>query len=252
MEKRGMGHVEVILAFVLFISAIVFILSFVDFDADTKTEEAALAYVTSRIEEASTTRVIMHTVSIQSMSGDPAQPTPQVLTLELPEELPAEYGLRVEAVTSGAPQKLQAQKHPANPQQIVVDRGTGRATLVRIILSMEITAMAASLTPPVHDPSAYKFLSRSEKELLAERKLRSLSEAYAANYGTFRESLAIASRINTAFSASWPNPEAAKQDFIKAERDIPSRVDVIAHNLRQEMLLPDGQRVFADVIIRVW
>jgi len=259
MDKRGIGHVEVVLASVLFISAMVFILSFVDIENDTNAGEAALASVSSLFQKETQTEVVSYSVLIKKTTGNPAIPTPNIINIELPEEITNDQEIRVETIITGNPQKLPAQKNPTNPRQIAVDRGSNDITLIYIILSEEIDAVPATLTAPAHEPAYYQVLSRSENKMLAETKMRALQASYESDYLAFRQTLGIGERINFGMSATWFNPEvidpttlAPKQDFIKAERDIPSRVDVTAQNVRQEILLQDGQRVFADIIIKTW
>src|SRR3989338_8399377 len=259
MKKRGIGHVEVVLASVLFISAMVFILSFVDIENDTNAGEAALALANSLFQKETQTEVVSYSVLIKKTTGDPPRVTPNIINIELPEEVKSEQEIRVETLVAGIPQKLIAQKHATNPRQIAVDRGSNDITLIYIILSEEIDAVPTTLTVPAHEPTYYQMLSRSEKKMLAETKMRELQAAYESDYLAFRQTLGIGERINFGMSATWFNPEiedpttqAPKQDFIKAERDIPSRVDVTAQNVRQELLLQDGQRVFADIIIKAW
>ena len=247
-----MGHVEVVLAFIMFVSAVIFILSFVNVGNDTDAGEATLTSVSSILQNQAQARVIIHSVLINTMSGNPPRQTPAIIIVELPEEITTEQKLRVEAVTDSNPLRLPAQKHPTNAQQIVIDRGGNEVTLVRVILSDAITATPASLAVPAHEPSSYRLLSRSETTMIAEANLRSLASSYARDYPVFKEELGVGKRTNLGFGAVWYNPERGEQDFIKAERDIPTRVDVTAQNARQELLLQDGQRIFADVSIKTW
>ncbi len=259
MNKRGIGHVEVVLASILFISAMVFILSFVDIKNNTDAGEAALALVSSLFHKETETEVFSYSVLIKKTTGEPPQPTPNIITVELPEEIRSEQDIRVETLISENPQKLPAKKHPTNPRQIAVERGSNDITLIYVILSEEIENVPATLAIPAHEPAYYQILSRSENKMPAETKIRASQASYESDYRAFRQTLGIGERINFGFSATWFNPgvidpttQTSKQDFIKAERDVSSRVDVTAQNVRQEMLLQDGQRVFADIIIKVW
>src|SRR3989338_1276701 len=112
MKKRGIGHVEVVLASVLFISAMVFILSFVDIENDTNAGEAALASVSNLFQKETQTEVVSYSVLIKKTTGNPAMPTPNIINIELPEEVKSEQEIRVETLVAGVPKKLLALKSP--------------------------------------------------------------------------------------------------------------------------------------------
>ena len=259
MDKGGIGHVEIVLASILFISAMVFILAFVDVENDTDAGEAALALVTSLFQKQSETEVVSYSVLIKKTTGDPPITTPNIINIELPDDIRSEQDIRVEALVEGNRKKIPSQKNPTNPSQIAVDRGSDEITLIYIFLSEEIEAVPSTLSVPAHEPDYYRVLSRSENKILAETKVQALKDSYESDYLALRQSLGLGERINFGIMVTWFNPEienpqtqAPMQDFIKADRDIPARVDVTAQNVRQELLLQDGQRVFADITIKTW
>ena len=209
MFKRGIGHVEVVLAFILFTSAVLFVLSFIDIRGTSDSSGSALAFASSRLQQETKTTVISYSVVLNRNALAQQSPEPQYITIELPEEIKEQWGIRVEAVLSGGVQKLDALRDSSNPRRIALNRVSSDATLLHVVLSSEISAAEASFL--VTNPFSWGF----------------------ANDFAFRIML-------------------DGQDFIKAERLAPTRVDVRAENLRQEILLRDGQRVFADVVVKVW
>lgn len=249
MEKKGIGHVEVVLAFVLFMSSLLFILSFVDFRGDSSTGEASLSYVSSRIQNEAQTTVITYSIVVNKTALN-QQPQPSsVIVIELPEPISAVQRFRVEKVTRGKAQLVPAKRDPSNPKRIIVEHQD--ASLLRIVVSEAIDENESpNLTPSSYNQTYYTVSTRAQVLMIAQNKLSELAEGYTRDYSSFREQHDIGKHIDLAFTISWTN--ADRQDFIKAERIVPSRVDVTAHNLRQELLLRDGQRVFADVIVKVW
>lgn len=258
-----MGHVEVIFAFVLFVSAVVFILQFVDITNDTNAGEATLAFVSSLFRKEAETSVVLYSIILNKTELD-KQGQPLVISILLPEAIPDGHGLRAEAVVTGQPLKLASKKHETDKNQVVVQRDTKETLVLRLIIGPEITVSGTgSISTPTHNPVLYTLSLLPETKMLAETKLQTMRDDYERDYRAFREARGISERINLAFNVRWANPEILvwnpetqtnklKQDFIKAERAIPSRVDVTADTKRQELLLNDGQRVFADVTIQTW
>lgn len=257
-----MGHVEVILAFVLFVSAIVFILSFVDVTNDTNAGEATLAFVSSLLQKEAETSVTIYSIILNATELE-KQGQPPAVAIFLPESVPEGYGLRAEAIVAGQLRKLASKTHETDTNQVIVERGGRETVVLRLIVSPGITIPESALATPAHNPVLYTLSLLPETKMLAETRLQAVRDDYERDYRAFKDARGISERINLGFSVRWQNPEVLvrnpetqtekpKQDFIKAERAIPSRVDVTANTRRQELLLSDGQRVFADVTVQTW
>jgi hypothetical protein len=263
MKTRGMGHVEVILAFVLFVSAVVFILQFIDIKNDTNAGEATLAFVSRLIKTEAETSITRYSIILNKTELG-KQGEPLTVTILLPEAIPEGYGLRAEAVVAGQPLKLASKKHETDKSKVIVERDKKETQVLRLIIGPEINVLEASnLGTPANNPNLYTLSLLPETKIFAETKLQTMQESYMRDYQAFKKARGIGERTNLQFEVRWKNPEIIvpnpetqilepKQDFIKAQRAIHSRVDVTANTQRLELLLKDGQLVFADVTIQTW
>ena len=255
MKQRGIGHVEVVLAFFLFVSALLFIISFFDIGTDKRSGEALLAYARNQVQTHAETTLKSYSIILKPETLA-QQGNPSLITVELPDELTNAQHIRVEAVRVDGLDVRASRKHPTNLKQIAFDRGALGTSAYRVIVSEDFDMVEATFIPPLHNPAFFSTVSKyPDSRLLSEKKLKLLQEMYTKEYQTFREALELGRQTNVRFTIEWEQKDAAgigKQYFIKAERAIPSRVDVTASHVRQELLLTTGERVFADVLIQVW
>ena len=241
VHRQGIGHVEVILAFLVFVSAVLFIFSFVEFQGGRgESDDATLSYLTNYLTTNMSVPGEIYSVIIKDANA------PLLLAIELPEELRMEERIRVENKNGD---KIAARKHPTNAKQIIVQRAAMGEVFLRVVISEAITLREDNLqTPQSLDPAKplpYTVASHTSSLMLAESKARAFAERYHGEYNALREELGLQ---QTQFGLSV----RIGKDFINAQNVIPARADVRAQNVRQSVLRADGTREFADVVVKVW
>lgn len=241
--RQGIGHVEVILAFLLFIAAVLFIFSFVEFrGGSSEKHDATLSYLTNYLATNLSVPVESYSVIISDANA------PLALAIALPEDIRSEQHIRVENEKG---EKKAARKHPTDAKQIIVQRATVEERFLRIVISEAIALPEDSSlsVPPLWDstkPLPYQIASHTSNRMLAESKLQAFAERYSGEYDVLRQELGLQ---QTHFGL---RVGPLGRDFINAQNSIPARADVRAQNLRQSVLRTDGARAFADVVVKVW
>ena len=259
MKKEGIGHIEMILAFLIFVSSIMFIFYYFNVGNVTKNNDAMLAFLELEIAkkvkiDVTTATFVINSTFTQTL-GDPG-----IVLLQLPEELPAEQGVRAEAYDRT---KLKS-SIDQNRKIIYVDRtllpGSSKSNFVRIVSSKDTpsedqissTARAPQAgTPPALLPAIIPS-SIDTKKMYSEKQLKDLKASYNYNYIAQRKTLKLSDRVDFSFKIALPEIGGG-ETLINAESPIPSGVPISALNRRVEVLRSlDGSRVFANFGIRVW
>lgn len=96
MEKSGSSHVEMVLAFILFIAAIIFILTFFDIGGTTIKTDSSEAYFYNELIQATKQDVKIYTFQIKQETIESENPWPSEITITLPEPIGANEKVRAE------------------------------------------------------------------------------------------------------------------------------------------------------------
>lgn len=241
MNKRGLGHVEVILAFVLFASAVFFIFYFIDIRGATKDDQALVSYVSSQIAKKVTSEVIIYSVALNDVALRTRGQS--IVVIELPEAVPNDFELRAENYSgSRLPGAISGDRKFA-----YIDLQNQNLNFIRLLFSVGIIKNEDTTSPPTHDSSLYTIASRQTAFLPSEQKLKRARDDYISNYALLKRQFNIASGNNFDFYIKFSG-----EDFINAQSDIPARAEVTAKSSRSEIIRGTGEIAFAESIIRVW
>lgn len=248
MEKRGVGHVEIILAFLIFISSVLFIFYYFNVGKITANNDATLAFLEEHLGQI--TRVELSTTTFVVDSAH----TQDIVKVHLPAPLLTGQSVRAEDYERN---RLQS-KIGSDRQTIYVDRHVNllKTQFIRILASSDIDETMSLIDMSAVDSthiSALEGTSTDNRQILSERQLLRLNATYYYNYIKLKKTdIGLSDRTDFAFKIRLPNVDGG-ETLINAERTVPSRVEVSALTRRLEVLRSgDGRRVFADFVIRVW
>jgi len=239
MNKRGLSHIEIILGFVLFASAIFFIFYFFDVGKVNKDNESIGIYVFNQIKKNISTEVISYSVKINPfvLSSD------KKVAIELNEEIPNDFKLRAENYTG---EKLPAKRDNIDRKKVYVDLKED-LDYVRLLFCKDIDSQEGNFQNPTLIPGAYEIVSREDYSVISQKKAEELKGLYDAQYSILKKSFAVPNKINFGFELIFSDTE-----FIKAENATPLRAEVYSKITRSEVIKSNGERVFADYGVKVW
>lgn len=238
MKKKGASHIEIVLAFVLFVGAVIFIFTFINLGTVTKNDAPIVSYLFSQIYKGAGVNVSIYSVSFDlSVLGEQ-----EIVAIELPNPLVDTKYIRAENYSG----TLLPVKIDNSRQKVYVNR-YGESFAYLVISEGIVPDDTPIATLPSHDPSQYKISLSRSATLLSEQRLRVLQSKYDNDYAGLKSIFQLPRGAEFGFTVGF-----SEGDFINAKNDIPARTDVSAEQRRLEILRTDGALQFADVMVSVW
>ncbi len=236
MNHRGVSHVEVILAFVLFIGFLGFALFFFSPFNNDRVLDSTLYYADDAIAANLTSVIPVYAVVIDPSISD------QIITISLSN--PANENIRVEN-NEGA--RVDGQ-HNLNRVTINTGSNTGTQRYYTIFINNEFNEAAFMPPGAVQVPNnRYTISSYDERAMVSERNVLSLRTTYDNDYTTLKDQFNLPGRVDFGFELVFDDGTR-----ITAERQLPQGVDVVVQRSRVEVLRTNGAMEFADLLVKVW
>tara|TARA_Y100000034_G_C6817703_1_gene368024 strand:- start:153 stop:809 length:657 start_codon:yes stop_codon:yes gene_type:complete len=215
-NKKGVGHIEIIMAFVLFIGFIGFAFYFLNPFQSDRTLHSSLDYAFDEIVENVSITLESYSVVFPTGCSD--------TTVEIDSEISGNYlgGTR-------------------DGNKFC---GFGSENFITILISEEFPQNTGSCQPP----SAFcSIISSSEnKQIISKKKILDLNESYYSDYSLLKKDFNLPGRIDFGFSLIFDDGS-----FVVAEKEIPSNLEVVAKKDRIEVVTEEGI-LFADLIVKIW
>jgi len=238
MEKRGIGHIEIILSFVIFIVAVGFGLYFFNTGDSDRLVDTTLAYAFKEIEE--NTSIIIEVYSVDLNETNIGVNTIIALNFS---------GVDGESrVVNYDGDNLSSSRGGMDDELVFVySDDWSSEEFIFVMFGEEFDA--GSVLPFEHNETFYRIGSSEIKELISERKFIELNSSYYEDYGGLKsqENFNIPGRADFGFSLVFDDG-----DVIAAEKGIPDNFEVFSERKRVEVLRVSNDVVFADLIVKVW
>lgn len=236
MEKRGIGHIEFILSFILFITFAIFAIAIFNPIKTSKLTDSALPYATSEIIKNTSVDLTIYSVKINLADTPPGQ---NVIALEIL-NIPSDYNVRVEDYNGNI---LPSKKEGSI---VYIDFDNQNFVLIKLSKDLEPYAPAPSETPAVNT-AYYEIASSSVEKIISEKRLLALNKSYYESYELIKNNLKIPAQLNFAFLARF-----SEQESIISRKDMPDSVEVFSYLKRTEILRSNGGSSFADFGVNIW
>ena len=235
MEKRGLGHVEMIIAFVMFAGAVSAIFYFFDVGNVTRNFDTLGDYLNSQITYNSSVEIEVYTIVLEdNLRND-------IISIELKDAVPLDKSIRVENEMG-----VKIDVFLNNGREIISLKHLDNKKL-KMIVSEDIESSYANLNFLPVDNNLYRIGSTERYKVLSEKRILLLNESYFNNYEETKEYFRITPDRNFAFRLDF-----SQEEFINTLPNIPIRGEVNNEKNRKEAMRKDGSRVFADWTIRLW
>lgn len=233
--KRGLGHIEVILAFVLFVGFLMFGLFFLNPLDSTRVLDSTLFYAKDEISKnASSIAEIYGIVLKEGTDGDNV-----AFNLERGEA--SGYGVRVERA-AGARTNSRYENN-----RVVLQRAGDNFFFVVFGNFPYSEDEFSGQISEISNPQNFTISSVDSREVFSEVQLIELVSRYNEDYDSLRADFNLPRRTEFSFSVKF-----SSEDKISAEKSIPEGVEVFSDSERVEVLRMDGSRTFADFNVMVW
>jgi len=234
MDKRGISHVEIILAFVIFVAVVGFALYFFNPGDSTRLVETSLEYAFREISQ--NTSIPIETFSVVIDSA-------------------AIVGDNISLNFSGIDGNVRVEEYNGTVLNsshvgdlVHVQAADWSAIELIFVMFGEEFYETPSLIEN-HNETYYEIGSSNMKDVLSEERFRSLVDAYDHDYFALKgeDHFNLADRANFGFSLEFDDGSS-----IDAQKDILSGLDVFVEAQRIEVLREDGDIVFSDLVVKVW
>jgi len=259
MKKRGLSHIEVILSFIIFIGAVGFALYFFSPTNSSRLVDTSLDYINREISKNITVNLKTYSINVNntpdangnSLSNPPYSNT---LPLQIDGICSQNNGSRVENISGEVlPSRIGqgGSGCSSGGDKIYVKNEAGweESDFIYVKVSEDLnnTEDPNSGGNPPLNKRLYKISTVNSEELFSEKRILGLNKTYYENYYELKEQFNLPRRVNFGFSFSFTNG-----DEIKAERMIPSGLEVFSKVDRVEVLRKNGKVEYADFIMKVW
>lgn len=233
--KRGIGHVEVVVAFVLFIGFLIFGLYFFNPLDSTRLLDSTLFYAKKAVIDNASVSTLTYTIVLNNTVSVP------VVSVPLERGKSMGNGFRVEN------QLGKAVDSAYDSGNIKFDRNAGYLFYVRFG-DFESKSSEIKDAVPLTIVKNFTISSSDNDEIVSEAKLAILNASYYSDYDRVRTAFNLPRRTDFSVEVDLHDPE----NKIFMTREIPAGLDIASDKSRVEILRLDGSVSFADVIVKVW
>lgn len=230
MQKKGIGHIEVVLSFVLFMTAILSIFYFFSPINSSDISNSALSYSFNSLIEKSSSQIDSYGVIIKAVSGEVAISIP--------------VGILGNSYSKDFDGNTLKSKREGN----LVYVESMNKDFFYLEISEDFDASTWSPTsPPAHEADSYSLGPRESKRLVSEKNILALNSSYYSDYSGLKEDLDIPNNVNFAFGLFFLDGRK-----ITAERSISGGTEVYTKSEKVEVINKLGGVSFAELIVRIW
>jgi hypothetical protein len=233
MQKEGLGHIEMILAFVLFVGFLFFGLYFFNPLSADRLLDSSVDYASREIIKNTSLDTLTYSLVINA--SDPSLVALPISALEVP---------------SGSSFLVLDSKGKVLPSQITgiflsFDRGSDR--FVKIIVGSFAVATTNLSMGEIIPLENYTISSSESERLTSETSFKMLKERYDLDYVALKKDFNLPGRVDFSFSAIFSD-----ENNVTATQFVPEGLEALSKQERIEVLMEDGTVEFADLLVRVW
>jgi hypothetical protein len=245
MGKKGLGHIEAILSFILFIGFIFFGLYFFSPATNSKLVDSSLTYAELEVAKNVYVDMEVYTVVInQTALSKEAEKDRKAVSVNLGKSIPSTMNVIVKSYSGG----IILAKKEMKSGEYHVNLLAGRENITFVYLVEDLPA--SSNDPRLigrFEEGYYQISSSESRKVVSERRAKSLANVYTSDYEVLKKQFNFPSRADFGFVITL-----SPLKNITAENKIPSTTDVFSNVKRVEVLEEDGTLKFGDLIIKVW
>ena len=230
MQKRGLSHIEVILAFVLFVGFLIFGLYFFNPLDSGRVVDSSLIYTINEIVENTSAFTLRYAVSLNTSK--------ESVEFPLPRENTDGGGFRVETHNG---ERIVSRYDGIN---VAFDRVDD---FVYITFGPFESEQGEIGNFQRLNSREYSLSSSNREKVIIEGSFEDLNRSYYSDYYDLKKEFNIPNRID--FSAEIVFADGQK---ISLERSAPVGLDVFSKVERKKVMRNDGRLEFADLTVKVW
>lgn len=234
MKKKGVSNIEMVLAFLIFIGAVLFTVYFLNNQINKSGKTESIDYIYNKISEITNENVETYSIKLNNQNLN-------IIRLDLGRSFSFEEGVGAYSISGS--------KIPISLSGNVIYLDANNIDEVFFIrISKGISANYTSFSNlPAVNVSNYEIASRTQNDLISEKKLEEMKRSYEGDYNKLKTDLGIGRDNNFGLNVVF-----STFDFIIIGKDVSKQAEVFSNKKRVEIIRKDGSTAFADVQIKVW
>lgn len=235
MNKRGSGHVDVILGFIIFILAILLAVYYFKPISSERIEESSLNYLIDKVYKNISTILEEYPVSIIKSN----LPGSQIISFDLSRSIRNNENLAVKDEDGNF------LDYDANPDKINVDwKGSD---FILFDISEDLKDSSKNLDSVKINESYYRIgLARTEK-IISEKRVLELNRSYHLSYLEIKKYFNLPGNINFGFSLDLSDGNKIESFIFRNERG-----EVFSQRQSIDMLNASGYKKQGELIVEIW
>ncbi len=239
MEKRGVGHIEVILSFIIFIGAVGSIMYFFGPSPIYESGSNRIDYIQEEMDRNLSVDVVRYGIKINNTGGRIMIGNPEgVVALPIKED---NMNLLVRDASG---MRLPSKKTSG---EIYFGKNWNENEFVYVDMCQDIKpSVNIPTTSPGENKEFYTIASVLREKIVSENKIEIMKDRYYADYNSLKVKMGL-SQVDFGFSFSFNDGTK-----IEANKSIPTNREVFVQSSEIEVIRNNGEREFAQRIIKTW
>lgn len=250
-NKKGIGHIEMLLSFLIFVGFVIFALYFFNPFNPDRLVKTALDYGFREIIKNTTIEIESYEVAISDMDGINGIRKLKINDIDVHDKkVIAEnvLGNNVPAERNGNSPNIDF-----NTDEVHLPSDPNKGFVI-FRFNEDFVQISPGGGGGQIPEEKYSIVSYEKIKLISEKRVIALKNYYADNYNKLREEFNLPSRANFEFVLKFDKEEGEEEaDEIPAvPKYRPQGVEIFSDMKRFEVLREDGTTKFAELTVRVW
>jgi len=236
-SKRGVGHIEIIISFLIFTAFVLFILFFFRPTDTNRLINTSIDYVFLELKRNASVDIEQYSFKINTELAD------EQIAISI-SDIPQESKSRAEDING----EVLESKRLGN--KVIVD--IGEKDFITLLFSEDFYEENTLQDTPFIEGS-YTPGVVFKDSLMSEKRLRGVIEYYNgidANYLELKKDFNLPDRVNFGISLILEGDEVEEE--IKTLKLPPEGLEVFTEKRRTQILMEDGKREFVDIEVTIW
>lgn len=241
MNKRGIGHVEIILSFVMFSIFVVTVLYLFNPLDRSKMSDASLVYVYQQVVNNISTDVDIYTIIVNRTAMEEENYISEYLNVKI-DGIDTSDNVRAENYTGNI---LKAKRGNGDEIYIEIEQNN----IVILKFSEDFTPaedFPGDTCNCPHSPEFYTIASSRTEKVIFENKIIDLKKSYENNYNLLKNQIGLSPREDFLFNLTLGSVS------IGVNANVPQGSEMFSTTVRKEVLKNTGESVFGELIVRTW
>ncbi len=241
MQTRGVGNIEMILSFILFIGFVfIALFFFTPGGGNSRIIDSSLNYALSAVSNNVSVPLLTYSVKFDNTVIPPRTKTIAIDFSQVSSNIPSDYNVHVENYTGSEIAAVRS------GNTVYVEWNNNPFVLVEF--SQDFTPNSSVSSYPASNQNYYTIASSSSRNIISEKRFLELNSSYYNQYDSLKQELNMPGQVDFGFGLKYDNGLS-----IQSQKQTPSGINVYSALTRREATLQNTNTLaYADFSVEVW